>query len=342
MFFIRTDANPTIASGHVMRCLTIAEEIKKNGEGVTFLTADHFAEEMIKEKGFSVICLESRWNDLDYELPMLKKLIEQFGIKKLLVDSYYITQNYVKTLNQELTIIYLDDRAKAAYPVHRLINYGIQSCQMPYESLYAGGKTELLLGCRYVPVRSEFSRTACVIRENVRQILITTGGSDPYFAEGILTDDLLERPFFQKIHLHVILGRFNAFRNEMHLRQERDSRVTVYENIDSMSGIMAKCDLAVSAGGTTLYELCAVGLPTVCFTFADNQIPCACEMKSAGIIDYAGDIREYSQQVVRNVADSLERHCADRSLRGQRSSAMKALIDGRGAERIAKACVGRE
>ena len=68
MFYIRTDANKEIATGHVMRCLSVAGELKKHNIDTTFITADHEADELIHRRGYQTICLNSVWNDLEIEI----------------------------------------------------------------------------------------------------------------------------------------------------------------------------------------------------------------------------------------------------------------------------------
>ena len=96
---------------------------------------------------------------------------------------------------------------------------------------------------------------------------------------------------------------------------------------------MRRCQLAVSAGGTTLFELCACGIPTVCFSFADNQKPGTIGMGSRDIMQYAGDARD--TDVTGHILEGLLRLLQSPTLRQEYASRMKRLVDGRGAGRIA-------
>lgn len=122
MFYIRTDANKEIATGHVMRCLSIADEFKKQGLGIIFITADHQADELIHGRDYQTICLNSAWNDLETELSDIKELCIKNSVEKLLVDSYYATDKYLEELSKVTKVIYIDDLGELTYPVERIIN----------------------------------------------------------------------------------------------------------------------------------------------------------------------------------------------------------------------------
>ena len=105
------------------------------------------------------------------------------------------------------------------------------------------------------------------------------------------------------------------------------------------ASLMASCQLAISAAGTTLYELCAMGIPTVSFAIADNQLSSACAFDHAGAIPFLGDVRSSGEEVIKKAASwaaSKICHTEYSSLLSQ-SRLMQSLVDGQGALRIAKA-----
>ena len=103
--YIRADANDVIATGHVMRCLSIAEQLRKNNVNVTFVTADNNACDIIRDRKFQVDILNSTWNNLDKEIGNMKKYLIKNQVKLLVVDSYYITENYLNVLSEYTKII---------------------------------------------------------------------------------------------------------------------------------------------------------------------------------------------------------------------------------------------
>ncbi|MBQ8878073.1 MAG: hypothetical protein IJ029_05040, partial [Lachnospiraceae bacterium] len=134
------------------------------------------------------------------------------------------------------------------------------------------------------------------------------------------------------------------------------SFIKPYENITDMAALMSTCDLAVSAAGTTLYELCALGVPAISFTMADNQLVAAKAFDEAGAIPCAGDIRREKAQVMNKVFDFIQQMTAHNTSlitentiaeppsatptesyqrRLQAHQVMHRLVDGGGASRIA-------
>ena len=96
---IRADANEAVATGHIMRCITIAEQIKKLGGQVLFITADEQAEGMLSRAGLEQVCLHTQWNCMEEELPVLREVLQLAGIRTLLVDSYQATPAYFEELH---------------------------------------------------------------------------------------------------------------------------------------------------------------------------------------------------------------------------------------------------
>lgn len=158
---IRVDANKVIAMGHVMRCITIAGQLVKRGCRVLFLTADDWPREMISQAGMEQLCLHTRWDWMEEELPRLREILTMAGIRTLLVDSYQATEAYFEGLKDIVRLVRMDDCFDPICPVDMLINYNAYHVRFPYEETYKSG-TRLLLGTAYVPLREEFAREVSV------------------------------------------------------------------------------------------------------------------------------------------------------------------------------------
>lgn len=328
--YIRVDMNQTIATGHVMRCLSIAEAARDEGADAVFILADTQAEELIQSKQFRTIVLNSTWNDLEKELPDLLDLIAKENIETLLVDSYYVTENYLEALNHATSVAYIDDLNSFHYPVDTLIAYANYWKKMNYEKNYPN--TKLLLGCDYVPLRREFQNLPPKrIRENVENLLILTGGSDNL---GISENILDHIPLEQYKKVDAICGRYFEQFDYLKTKYSNCQNIHIHKAVDNIMDYMLDADVAISAGGTTLYELCATGTPTITYSFADNQLDNVIQLEEDGIMQYAGDIRY--DKVYENIRTVVEAY-QEKSYRNQISGKMKQLIDGQGANKLIRA-----
>ena len=140
MIYIRTDMNDIIATGHMMRCLAIADAAKSMGEDTIFIVSDNEAATLLEEKGYDYIVLHTNWNDMDSELEVLKTVILKCQIKRMLVDSYQITPNYFEKLQELIEVYYIDDLNEYIYPVKGLICYEVNWDSRNYEQRYSNAE----------------------------------------------------------------------------------------------------------------------------------------------------------------------------------------------------------
>lgn len=332
---IRADANEHIGSGHIVRSLAVAEELRSLGEEAVFIVSDPSPVDMIRMAGFSHVLLETERPRTEEEAGAVIRAIERLGAGSLLVDAYFPTEAYFNRLRPAAGTAYMDDFGQRAYPVDILINCNVYADAAAYKNLYACSGTRLLLGPRYAPLRKEFRRRELPeIRRKLGRILITTGSSDPYGSSFALCRRILEDARFKDILAYAAAGRF--YRNT-HLLRELSGRyphLTVCENKASLSRLMTECDAAVSACGTTLYELCACGTPAVIFSFADNQILMREAFGNKGAMLDCGDWRNGSERCLETIADAIGSLKSVKKRRKLRS-AVTEITDGLGAGRLA-------
>lgn len=332
MIYIRTDMNSIVATGHMMRCLSIADAVRSRGEDVTFLLADDNGIKTLEARGYPYFILNSVWNDLESELPVLVSFIESRGVKKLLIDHYSVTPKYLSALHEYVYTAYIDDLNAFFYPVDLLICYANYYEKFCYRKRYRDNpiRTGFCLGTGYVPLRSAFWNCGKKeIHEEIRSLLIMSGGSDPFrFISQLL--ERLDILSYKKIY--VICGLYNFDYEMLKERYASFSHVEIVKAVSDIDKYMKQADLAISAAGSALYELCAVGTPAISYTFADNQMDNAVQFDKDGIIPYSGDIRK--KDVIHSVLEMLENGMT-KKYRMQVSEKMQHLVDGRGAARIA-------
>lgn len=364
MVVIRADANSKIGMGHVMRCLSVADALVKRREEVLFVTADDTPVPLLTKKGIPYRVLHTDYADMEAELPELLAVLRELTLRaespeaallqrntSILVDSYYVTEKYLAALKKRITTIYMDDIYAFSYPVDMLINYNIYGEEMGYEKDAAFADTKLLLGANYVPLREEFSAGAGYVQSrkelslgaaNVTPaeeggILITTGGSDSFNLAGQLLMEAMKYDALKEKEYHVVSGSLNPHIGELQALAQKHENIHIHCNVTNMAELMAESEVALSAGGSTLYELCAMGVPVIAFSFAENQERLVQTFVKRGIAQYGGNYRTDGNKMIQNTIAGLETLLEDKNLRTEYRKKARTLVDGKGAERIAEA-----
>lgn len=331
MLYIRADMNAVIATGHIMRCLSIADAAADQGENTTFFLADEQAAALIRQKGYRAIVMHTQWNNMDSELPSLLKILETEKADRLLIDSYQVTKSYLRALTSQTKTLYIDDINAFIYPVDGIVCYENYWRKFDYYSRYK--ETKLFLGTEYTPLRREFRHCETKkIQDRVEELLLLSGGTDPCDVLKSILENI-DKDKYKKIN--VICGRYYKGYRNLQFAYQAIENVHIYQAVSNIEQYMKSADVAVSAGGTTLYELCACGTPSISYTFADNQLDNARQFQKEEIMDYAGDARY--DEVVNNIIYYLNVYEKDIGLLRQRSQKMREFVDGEGAFRIIKA-----
>ena len=327
----RVDANEYIASGHMVRCLTLAKELYKLGCECVFYLAQDKETWRLSENSFEFEILHSDWKNLNAEKDLLSEIIQKKKLDWLVVDSYQADNTYLSFLNKYCKVAYIDDMATEKYDVAAVIHYGLEDST--YASMYDKTDTLCMTGSEYILLRDEFGENHYDgVRE--KSVLITTGGTDMYNVTLDVLQDLVDDKMFDEYSFYVIVGSMNSHEDEIRAFARSNHQVKVLKNISNMGFYMRKCTFAISAGGTTLYELCACNTPTVCFSFADNQFEFVKRMESEGMMLCAGDAR-FDANIEKRIVECLERLHTDVSLRKSCVDRMRMLVDGKGTWRIA-------
>ena len=330
MVLFRADGNPKIGSGHIMRCLSLADAFRNVGQAPVFITADDCFRAVIQKRGYECVVLHTEYDRMEDELPALLPVLQRLHPRWVLLDSYYVTPRYMSAVKREVPLIYIDDLNAFDYPADLVVNYTLYGDKLGYPPT-----KRYLLGPSYVMLRKEFQgvskrRTA----EQVRNVLISTGGSDP---EHVALECVryLQECSSSSITYHVILGAMNQDADEIRRIAAGCPPAVLRQNVSDMRSLMLECDAAISAAGTTLFELCACGLPTVTYVLADNQIMNAASFEEAGLMLNAGDVRE-NGRFAAHIFERLELLIQDQPLRQRMANRMQTLVDGCGAARLAQ------
>ncbi|MCR8744766.1 UDP-2,4-diacetamido-2,4,6-trideoxy-beta-L-altropyranose hydrolase [Romboutsia lituseburensis] len=278
---IRADGSFEKGMGHIIRCISLAKEFRnKNIVPIFVIKEDKITEEVLKTNKIDYITLKS--GNLENEIKEIENIFKYINPKYTLTDSYWMSEKYLIKLKYISNIlISVDDNNLYNYPSDIIINYNLHSKDLNYK--LKNSKSKILLGCKYCMLRSEFQEKIPInINNIVRKILIIMGGTDINSFSSVALDSLLKIDMNLKIDVIVA----NSYKCVTALReiQSKNNNVNLIFNPNNVADVMKNCDLAISAGGTTIYELGCLGIPTILVPQVDNQINSAKKANDLGMM----------------------------------------------------------
>jgi UDP-2,4-diacetamido-2,4,6-trideoxy-beta-L-altropyranose hydrolase len=333
LLLIRADAGTHLGTGHLMRCLALAQAWHEKGGKVQFALAlvTPPLEARLGGEGFDIVRVDSPpGSALDAADTIA--IAREAGAVWLVVDGYHFDAAYQQAIKGSgLNVLAIDDYRHAKhYWADLVLNQNISACN----ALYPGREayTRLLLGTHYALLRREFWPWRGWQREipdKARRVLVTMGGADPGNVT-LKALDALQQIQVKDLEVKVVIG--GSFQH----RETLAGRDTVgicelIENPSDMPGLMAWADLAISAAGSTCWELAFMQLPSVLLILADNQRSNAIGLDSAGAalnLGWHEDLRPEA------LAHALEQLLAARETRAAMAAAGRSLVDGKGSCRV--------
>ena len=263
---IRADAASDVGTGHIMRCLALAEAFHDRGGKAVFLSnCESVAlRSRIVDGGFRFISVKRRHpdaSDLDMVLRELSTLSHELpAIVCVVLDGYNFDSSYQKAIKEAgYSLLVVDDMCHLSrYYADILLNQNIHAEELPYQ---CDPDTKLLLGSRYALLRREFLTwrgRKREIPEIARKVLVTLGGADHNNVTFKITETLktLNIP---NLGVMVVLGPSNphikSFEKSLFLVS---SKIQVLQQVNSMQEAMAWADIAISGGGSTCWEMACV------------------------------------------------------------------------------------
>lgn len=329
MLYVRADGNKKIGMGHIMRCLAISGEVLRKNEDVTFLIASDEPADVLKEAGIPYIILDTDYRDMLSERERLSKIFTSG--EKILVDSYFVTAQYLEFLKQYGKVFYMDDVHAFAYPADVIINGNIYGDREDYQAVTVLG------GCKYSPLRREYQ--SAKKERKPEKILLTTGSSDPYRLTEKILHAMLQNEVLRACPIDVVCGKFSESYETLLKMEEQFSNIKVYRNVPAMWELMKSAMLAITAGGTTMTELSCMGVPIVCFSFAENQDRVVKTFVEDGYAHFGGFYSKKGEALVAELCQAAQELVLDENLRNSYATKLMELVDGKGCERIADTIV---
>lgn len=291
----RVDASVKMGSGHVMRCLTLADALARERTAVTFICRELPGNmcRFIEQKGYSVYKLSynarllnnncdkrTRWSgetwqkDAKQTIQVLRELAAISKIDWLIVDHYGLDMQWEQQMRPYIKdIMAIDDLANRHHDCDLLLDQNLYlNMQKRYEGLIPQC-CQTLLGPQYAILRPEFyeARKNLKIRDGiVRRMLVFFGGSDPT-NETTKALKAIQQLHRTDIHVDVIVGAINPHKEQVRQLCAEVPHTNFCCQVSNMAELMSVADLAIGAGGTTTWERCFLGLPTIILILAKNQ-----------------------------------------------------------------------
>lgn len=311
--FIRVDASIEIGTGHVMRCLTYAQQQKKKGNNVVFICREAQGDciNLIKQNGFRVFPLPqvkgSLWDftkkNWYIDVKQTIQVLHQFTkIQKVVVDHYSIDEKWEKVIRpytEEIMVI--DDLADRKHDCDVLLDQNFYlNMESRYEKLLPNN-TKLLLGPKYALLRDEFIQARKLIKPfngKVERLFIFFGGSDPTNETEKVLQAIKSLIILYKLEVDVVVGNSNPNKEVIRELCETIPGVNYHCQINYIAELMAEADLAIGAGGATTWERAYLQLPSIVIAVAENQIEVAEALYKKEIIYYLGTWKEVTSTII--------------------------------------------
>lgn len=354
--FFRVDASSLIGSGHVIRCLTLAKELKKQGHQCKFICRDHKYNliKKIKKENFKVFKLPNLKNlnkkfKLDDRTSIYSKFLginwredakqtievlkEEKKIDWLVIDHYGLDLKWEKKLRKFTEkIMVIDDLANRNHDCDLLLDQNLTENYKSRYKNFLNKNCNLLLGPQYSLLQKQYRdlhQQATIRTGKPKKILIFFGATDERNITGLIIESFYKLNK-KDIFLNVVIGSSNSQKEKIIEKYKSNKNIKFYSDLDSLANLMLDADLAFGACGTSSWERCCLGLPSISITIAENQISIAKELNRRGLTFWLGDhynvtkkqVYDFLKIFINKNLERMSREC-------------KLVTDGYGALKVA-------
>jgi UDP-2,4-diacetamido-2,4,6-trideoxy-beta-L-altropyranose hydrolase len=356
----RTDASLQIGTGHVMRCLTLADTLRERGARCTFICRPHSGHllDMVTQRGHHALALpnggttthhmpadlaHATWLCSDWQTDA-QQTSEALGndiVDWLVVDHYAMDQRWEQALRphcQHLMVI--DDLADRAHDCDVLLDQNLGRSIQDYGGLLKP-HTATYFGPQYALLRPEFAQLrsqslARRVEPKLKHLLITMGGVDNDNVTCQVLKGLSACHLPPDLRITVVMGPHAPYLAGVHQQAAQMPWPTqVLVGVNAMAQLMVDSDLCIGAAGGTSWERCCLGLPTLLLVLADNQLPGAQALEKAGAALDVGSAQNVSQVVEKHMQSGANVQLKSLAL------AASAVSDGLGVQRIVAAILSQ-
>jgi UDP-2,4-diacetamido-2,4,6-trideoxy-beta-L-altropyranose hydrolase len=303
----RADASLQIGTGHVMRCLTLAEALREQDAQCSFICREHPGNliDLIRQRGFHVHALRFDqdwivqeitpshvgWLGADWQTDAeeSKVGVGETAIDWLIIDHYALDSRWERAMRAHCRyIMVIDDLADRTHDCDLLLDQNLGRKVQDYGGLLKS-ETTTLIGPQYALLRPDFfalRSQSLARRQNkpqLHQLLITMGGVDSDNATGQVLAALQGCNLPADLRVTVVMGPHAPWLEQVQAQAAQTPwKTAVLVGVNHMAQLMAESDLAIGAAGSTSWERCCLGLATIQIALAQNQVAIAQALSDAG------------------------------------------------------------
>lgn len=360
---LRVDSSTSIGSGHVMRCLTLADALKNKGANCTFICRKHSGNmlALIQSRGHGVVALPIRganttltsqhprqeylsWLGATTDEDAAQTIAALQSLKTdnpalLIVDHYALNKDWEEQLKPYCQkIMVIDDLADRQHDCDLLLDQTFGRDELDYQALVPEHCT-ILTGSYYALLRPEFAqwREYSLQRRQqpqLKQLLITLGGVDKDNVTGQVLTALVNSQLPNDCHITIVMGEYAPWLESIKTQaQQLPWPTEVRVNVTHMAELMANSDLCIGAAGSTTWERCCLGVPTIMLVLAENQRKIANELDRKDIATTIYHVAKLSHKldtILTGISSGLHTKIETSSI----------ICDGLGTKKISNHLVG--
>ncbi|WP_447044906.1 UDP-2,4-diacetamido-2,4,6-trideoxy-beta-L-altropyranose hydrolase [Vreelandella sp. H-I2] len=357
----RVDASLQIGTGHVMRCLTLAKALRETGAKCHFLCREHPGNliDSIEQQGFTVHRLAAPTSAKEYQIsqdnsepchaPWLgvpwqedadacRSYLAELSPDWLIVDHYALDQKWeAETCPRNARLLVIDDLADRPHRANVLLDQNLGHSVDDYTHLVPE-YCKCLVGTEFALLRPEFAALREVSlskrqgQHGIQKLLVSLGGVDKDNATGLVLEALHNCALPPGLEIDVVMGATAPWLADV---QQTASTLpyptNVLVNVNNIAQLMANADLAIGAAGSTSWERCCLGLPSLMVVLAENQREVAEKLDSLGAAKLLGDI----DAIASGLPNAIE-HLTPYALKKMSNNA-SSLVVGNGVEKVISA-----
>ena len=331
----RVDSGEGIGWGHTMRCFSLAQIFKEKNMQISFITRKipNNISYFLKENGINVYYLNGEKYSWKNDAIQTKKIIENFDeVDWLIVDNYKLDfkwEKFLKPFVKKLMVI--DDMTLRTHDCSLLLDQNYYEKPKNMYKNFVPKKCKMLIGPKFALLRSEFYQERKKLKEKNRQmkrIFISFGGSES--SEIMKIIDVVKELDHSKINVDLLLTESSKYLKIKNLFS-KFTNITIHHQNFSVVKLMKNADLAIGAGGSSTWERCCLGLPSIVTVSAKNQLQLTKEIEKKGCIINLGISKKITSDDYLNIINNLNKS----KLLQMSKNALK-LVDGKGTLRVTK------